>query len=342
MNVRRQFPELCAKLAAHPSPLLQRQYLLRIEKVPATTPALARLQEQGLKTEPLRAILTNRNPEGWWYADHAGGVYKKYEGTVWSLLFAAELGAPPDDERLANSCRRFMDRCFVPATGAFESGGRASMNLACFVAHACCFLTYFGCGRDPRVASAFGWLARNVGPDGGMRCPVMDMCLNDTCTMALPKLLKAASLLTPARRKALLGDSLDRAIHRLLDVDIDRYQPVETGEWNQRIAGLRLAEVRQAKAGQKLSGEYRRKPSWMRFQFPLHYDSDLLEALIFLGRLKVPANPTLKAAAERILAASGQDGWRAGRSLRGKLWADLPHEHDWITLRALESLVYYG
>jgi hypothetical protein len=342
MNVQRQFPELCKKLATHPSPLLQRQYLLRIENEPASAPALGQLQIQGLKTAPLQAILAKRNEGGWWYADHAGGVYKKYEGTVWCLLFAAELGAPPEDERLRASCRHFMQRCFVPQTGAFESGGRASRTIACFVAHACYFLTYFGMGADARVERAFRWLARDVGADGGMRCFVMDVCLNATCTMAIPKLLKAASLLTPNRRKSLLGTSVDQAVQRLMDVDIDRYQPVETGQWNKRIAGKPIREIRKSKAEQRLSGEYRRKPSWMRFQFPLHYDSDLLEALISLGRLKVKANSVLKSAAERILAAQENGGWKAGRSLNGKLWADLPFEDDWITLRALEALSYYG
>jgi hypothetical protein len=342
MNVQKQFPGLCEKLAGHGHPLVRREYGLRIEKVDAGAAEMVRLAEEGLKVEPLRAILKHRNKEGWWYADHAGGCYKKYEGTVWSLLFAAELGAPVGEERLRASCARFLESCFSPKTGAFESGARASMTIACFVAHACYFLTYFGFGEDERVESAWRWLARNAGADGGMKCMVMDVCLNATCTMAVPKVLKAASLLTPARRKSLLGDALERAIQRLREVDIDRYQPVETGEWNKRIAGKRIAEIRAAKAAMKLSGDYRRKPSWMRFQFPLHYDSDVLEALIYLGRLRVPANAVLKAAAQRVLAAKGEDGWEAGRSLKGKMWADVPMEDDWVTVRALEALSYYG
>lgn len=342
MNIQKEFPELCRRLAVHPSPLLRRQFLLRIETVPEDASALCRLQSQGLKTEPLLSTLSHRDAGGWWYSDNAGGTYKKYEGTVWSLLFAAELGAPADEKGLREACLHFMDRCYSAKSGAFESGGRASMNIACFVAHACYFLTHFGFDKDERVVSAFRWLARSVGRDGGMQCFVMDSCLNPTCTMAIPKVLKAASILTPAKRKALLGKSLDQMIQRLLDVDIDGYQPVETSEWNRWIAGKPIAEIRQAKTRWKLSGDLKRKSSWMRFQFPLHYDSDLLEALIFLGRLKVKANPVLKSAARRIVDAKAGDGWRAGRSLRGKLWADLPFEDDWITLRALEALSYYG
>ncbi len=342
MNVEREFPEVCKKLAKHPHPLLKREYFLRIGKMSYDAPDLVQLQKQGLKTQPLQSILANRNSEGWWYSDNAGGVYKKYQGSVWSLLFAAEVGAPPHEKHLREACLHFMDRCYSPVTGAFESGGRASRTIACFVAHSCYFLTYFGFGEDERVQSAFRWLAKDSGGDGGMNCFVMDNCLNETCTMAIPKLLKAASLLTPAQRQKLLGPSLDHAIERLINVEIDRYQPVETTEWNNWIAGRSMAEIRKAKSKQKLSGEFKRKSSWIKFQFPLHYDSDLLESLLFLGRLQVKTNPVLKSAAGRILAAGDHSGWKTGRSLKGKLWADIPFENDWITLRALEVLSFYG
>lgn len=103
-----------------------------------------------------------------------------------------------------------------------------------------------------------------------------------------------------------------------------------------------MAEIRAMHKRRSLSGERRRKPSWMRFQFPLHYDSDLIEAMIYLGRLGVKATAVTAAAADRLRQAGTSDGWKAKRSLDGKMWANLPFQDDWITLRALEALSYYG
>lgn len=339
MNVLKKFPDLCKKLEKHPSAALRKQFQLRILKHPS---AQERWESEMLEQEPLRSILSNRKAEGWWYMDSPAGVYKKYEGWVWSLLFAAELGAPRREKRLRQSCEYFMEQCFSEKNGAFESAGRPSRTIACFVAHACYFLTYFGYETDPRVKSAFQSLGNNLGSDGGMRCFVMDTCLNETCTMAIPKFLKASSLLTPAERKKLLGSSVEKSASRLFACNIDRYQPVETTQWHKFISGKPLKEIRAAKAKFHVSGEYKIKSTWTRFQFPLHYDSDLLETLIYLGRLKFKSNEALQLAAHRILTAGQRDGWKAGRTLKGKLWSDLPYENDWITLRALEALSYYG
>lgn len=342
MNVQKAFPAICQRLKRHPSALLRRQYLLHIEKMKSSDPELKRLQIASLRQEPIKSILENRKAGGWWYFNGAGGVYKKYQGWVWSLLFAAEMGVSETEPRLRASCEYFMDQCFCKGNGAFENSARVSRTIACFVAHACYFLTYFGFGSDDRVQSSYRWLAGNLGTDGGMKCFVMDVCLNETCTMAIPKFLKAASVLTPSVRKKILGSSVDECVKRLIAVDIDRYQPVEAAEWQKSIYGKPMKEIRRAKAAYKASGEYKRKSSWMRFQFPLHYDSDLLESLIYLGRLNVKKNPVLQSAAQRILLAGTADGWKAGRSLNGKLWADIPFEDDWITLRALEVVSRYA
>jgi len=144
-------------------------------------------------------------------------------------------------------------------------------------------------------------------------------------------------------RKRLLGDSVSTALRKLQKIDLDRYQPVEVSEWSKQIKGRRLAEIREMKSAMKLSGEYRSRTSWSRFQFPLHYDSDLLEVLLCFARLGMKKNDVLERGAGRVLELRGKDGfWRARRSLNGKMWADLKTQNDWITLRALEIVAQYG
>lgn len=342
MNIWNTFPSTCDLLRNHPSPGLRAEYLQRLEKIPATDERILRLKRKAARVEPLKSLLANRNPDGWWYANFAGGMYKKYQGTSWSLLFAAELGAPPNHASLRSSCEYFLDRCYMPEEGAFSNFARRSSLIPCFAAHACYFLTYFGFGRDERVENCFRWLAGRLGPDNGMRCFVMDPCLNPECIMVLPKFLKAAALLGARKRRALLGDAPDHALRKLLEIHLDRYQPVETTEWARLIYGKGMKEIRRIRKSFKTSGKFREKPSWMRFQFPLHYDSDLIEVLLCFKRLRYKKYPVLAEGARRVYEKFEKGRVRPGRSLRGKLWADVRNEDDWITLRALEVLGAYG
>lgn len=343
--IPQQFDKLKEKLKNHLSSSLRAEYLIRIEKYEADSPEIKKLRESACNEEPLSSILKNRDKEGWWFSPAPTGVYKKYQGTVWTLLFSAELGAPTEHYDFRDSCSYFMDKCYVKRTGCFSLHTTSSHIFPCFTAHACYFLTYFGFFDDERVQNAFKWLADNLGIDGGMNCYGMDSMLNPTCVMAIPKLLKAASLLTKPQRKKHLGNSLDRAIKKLMDVNLDSYQPVEATEWYKAIRGKRgkgIAEVREMKKRWKLSGKYKKKQNWSKFQFPLHYDSDLLEVLLYLGRLGVKENDVLKDGARRVYDLVGKDGqWHHGRSLKGKMWADLTTEDDWISLRAIEVLQNY-
>lgn len=336
-----EFEPIHARLKNHPSAAIRAEYLIRIEGVGPEKPQVQKLREAACSEDPLRSILKNRNPEGWWYASFPAGFYKKYQGSIWSLLFAVELGAPPDHPDLRHSCRHFLDSCYVDKNGAFSTNARPSHTIACFVAHACYFLLHFGFGEDERTKTALRWLAQNLDADDGMKCSVMDSCLNRGCVMALPKFLKAAALLNIPARKKLLGSSINRVQKKLLSIELDRYQPVEVTGWNKKIRSRNIGEIRELRKKERPSGDLRSKPSWSRLQFPLHYDSDLLEVLLGFARLGAKTHPVLRRGAERITALKGPPGWRHGRSLNGRMWADLKFEDDWISLRALEVLRAY-
>ena len=342
MDIKEDLKKVLEKLKNHPSSLIKAQYLRRFENKGPADPAVQKLQKAACIEEPLMTIQADRNKEGWWYASNPGAMYKKYQGTSWTLLFAATLGAPPDHSLFRDSCKYFMDKCYVEKIGAFESDRRASRAFTCFTAHASYFLTYFGFFSDERVQNAFKWLASNLGIDGGMNCFVMEVMLNPTCVMVLPKFLKAAQLLRENERKELLRNSVSKAVQKLLDVKIDHYQPVEVTRWNKDVWTKSGKEIRKMKSEMKLSGQYKQKKSWTRFQFPLHYDSDLLEVLITLGRLGIKKNRILQGTAERIYKLRENDGsWKAKRTLNGKMWKDIKYQDDWITLRAIEALMYY-
>jgi len=336
-----EFESIVQRLTEHPSAAVRAHYLTHLQGIDADDPRIRRLREKACAEEPLRSMLKHRNRAGWWYEDTRNGIYKKYEGTVWSLLFAAELGAPPDHPQFRESCAYFLDRCYEPKHGAFSSNGQVSHTIACFVAHACYFLTHFGFGDDERVRNGFLWLSHNFDEDGGMKCFVMDSALLSGCVMALPKFLKATALLSKRQRNALPNRAVERALEKLLEIRLDRYQPVEVTGWNQLIEAKSIAEIRELKKKQKLSGETRAKSSWSRFQFPLHYDSDLLEVMLCFARHGVKSNETLLEGARRIGTLRTESGWRHGRTLNGKMWGSLADQDDWITMRALEVLKAY-
>jgi len=342
MNINNEFKDILIKLKDHPSSLIKAEYLKRIEKKNINDPDIKKLQQKALLEDPLKAILANRNEEGWWYNSFPAAIYKKYQGTSWNLLFLAEFGALPSHPQIRESCEYFLDHCYVEKTGAFESQGRPSAAMACFTAHACLYLTYFGFLKDERVQNAYKWLSNRFGKGDGMTCPAQDIMLNPTCTMAITKFLKAAVILSKKDQERLLGSSLKKAINKMIKIKIDHYVPIEVTDWYKAIPGKKIAKIRKLKSKWKFSGKYKSKPSWSRFQFPLHYDSDLLDILLALGRLEVKNNPAIKNAAQRIYNLKENNRtWKARRTLNGKMWVDLKYQDDWITLRALEVLRYY-
>jgi hypothetical protein len=88
-------------------------------------------------------------------------------------------------------------------------------------------------------------------------------------------------------------------------------------------------------------GSRKDKAGWKRFGFPLFYQSDALEVLDTLTRLKV-SDERMIPALKVLEATRGRDGkWLLKDSFNGKMWVDIEVKNKpskWITLRAMKAL----
>ena len=113
---------------------------------------------------PVPAILAGQNPEGYWVTSGAG-YRPKYTGTVWSVMFLAQLGADGTDERVRAGCEYLLEHARSPLGGFSIDGGVASM-VQCLQGNLCAALIDLGWLGDPRLSEALDWLARSVTGEG--------------------------------------------------------------------------------------------------------------------------------------------------------------------------------
>lgn len=86
------------------------------------------------------------------------------------------------------------------------------------------------------------------------------------------------------------------------------------------------------------------KPGWMKFLFPLMYQTDALEMLLILSKLGV-RDGRLQDALDLVASKQGGKGiWAAQDNLKGELLAEQSKDEQdkWITLRALRVFKYYN
>jgi hypothetical protein len=180
--------------------------------------------------------------------------------------------------------------------------------------------------------------------------------------MALPKVLLAMTCLPEAERSPRMRRAARICVERLLEQEVLRYVSPHAREFVDHWKALpgaprspsgkpeKRKKIRQIKrdfVSQKGGlGEPGDKPSWLRFGFPLHYNSDALEAMVALAQAGAPKrSPRVKHALETILSRRRKDGrWNMEFSLNGRMIASVERlgaPSRWITYRALYALQYF-
>lgn len=93
-------------------------------------------------------------------------------------------------------------------------------------------------------------------------------------------------------------------------------------------------------------GEREAKTGWLKFGFPLHYNSDVLEALYALAVAGVEKDARLSGALDALRAKRTEDGrWVMESSLNGKMREDVEAKgkpSKWLTFFALSVLRHFG
>jgi len=204
-----------------------------------------------------------------------------------------------------------------------------------------------GWARDERVVQALEYVTGVVSEAGFLDCPAGGTVYNlkGYCHMVAPKLLlflgEVPRDLWPDHAEAMR----DECVRVLRAREIFRCLP-EGSRAYLDVAGKRrpaeLPAVREQWLAEHGPLVYAEKPGWLKFGFPLSYNSDALESLAALAAVGEPARPEYEPALEFVRnTADSEMRWTLRNSFNGKMLADVEAKgrpSKWLTLRALQVL----
>ena len=289
-------------------------------------------RETAYRDGPIAAILDNMNDEGYW-AKAGPGYLPKYRSTVWALIMLAQLGASAkQDKRIARACSYLLEHALANG-GQFSASGAPSGTADCLQGNMCWALTELGYD-DPRLDSAYEWLARTVTGEGlapntepraplryyASQCGPTFACGSNNklpCAWGGTKVMLAFSVLPEERRTPLIESAIQPGVDFLFSVD-----PAEA--------------VYPSGFADKPSG------NWWKFGFPVFYVTDILQIVEALVGLGYGNDPRLANALDLIREKQDEQGrWPLEYSYTGKTWVDFGKKKEpnkWVTIRSLRVL----
>ncbi|MGD2079325.1 MAG: nitrogen fixation protein NifH, partial [Chloroflexota bacterium] len=306
-----------------------RELLNLPEDDPEVAAARAAIMAQG----PVPIILDAQQAEGFWVAP-GPGYGPKYRGTVWQIIFLAQLGADGGDSRVRAGCQYVLAHS-RSRHGGFSATGTPSGMVHCLEGNLCAAMIDLGWLGDARLDEALDWLARSVTGRGiapseersaevrylrsgnsgpGFRCSANDQL---PCAWGAVKVMLALSKVPAAERTPAMVEAIETGLAFLFSVD-------------------------PATADYPMGYSNKPNNSWFKFGYPIGYVTDVLQNLEALVALGYRTDPRLKPALEMLLSKRDQHGrWLLEYTYNGKTWVDVGAKGQpskWVTLRALRVL----
>lgn len=252
-----------------------RYFALRdLVELPADSAELIAAQKAVMTAGPVPVILAQQHPEGYWIKP---GYLPKYNGTMWSIIFLAQLGADGHDPCIGKACEHLFAYS-AAEQGGLSADGRNSGLIHCLQGNLCAALIEFGYLEDERLQRALTWLARSVTGEGiapsaekdapvrylrsGNSSPGFECSANNhlPCAWGAVKAMLALSKVPPAQRTPIMERAVKSGIDFLLSVD------PATADYPRGYAP-------------KPNG------SWFKFGYPIGYITDVLQILEVLAAL---------------------------------------------------------
>lgn len=287
-----------------------------------------KIMETGLVPEMLR-----KQTEEEYLKSYRRYYTYKYKGLVWTLLAYAEMGAIVCPE-IKEQCEYLFENAQDKKDGGFSQsiaiksgGGRQTEVIPCLTGNMVWAMIHFGYIDDVRLERAVDWINRFMRfNDGTLIHPQespydrYEICWGaHTCFMGVVKIIKALSVIPIEKRTSRTQETLDKAIEFILI-----HHLYKRSHQLQRVS----------------------KPGWLKFAFPLMYQTDLLEILDVLTRIGIK-DQRMDEAVQLLLSKQDASGrWRAENTyLSDRLLIPISDKNildKWITLRALCVLKRYG
>ncbi len=313
-------------------PAVKHAVLTKIIGHPEESRIAAEARRRLMESGPVAELLKLQSAEGFW-GDADRFYNDKYTGTAWNLLLLAELGADPNDERVSRACEFMLERSQDPEGGGFSYStsvktghGIPSGVVPCLTGNVAYSLIRLGKLEDPRVQRAIDWIVLwqraddgdGEGPEGEPYRRY-EMCWGKhTCHMGAAKAFKALAAIPQAKRTPAVRNKISELAEYFLKHRIFKrsHDPAQVA-----------------------------KPGWLKFGFPLMYQTDALELLSIFSNLEV-VDERLGDALSLVRHKRLPDGsWKLENSFNGKMLVNIEKKgapSKWVTLRAYDALRYYG
>lgn len=307
---------------------------------------IERLWESRNSYEPVARILGAQRSDGSW--DTPARDYAKYAGSLWQVIFLGELHANGADERVERAASYAFSRQLEDGSWSCMNG-RAAGSLPCLTANVARGLARLGFERDERVIAAVRYCVDLYRALGTIDCVSgAEYQLNGYCHMLTPKLLLLLGAVPQDVWPEGASELRDECVDRLRDKAIFRSLPAEAREFTNVVWSAPADErhgLREQFLAEHPELHYADKPGWLRFGFPLSYNSDALEALRALAGVGEGARSEYETALKIVRdAADDQMRWKMRNTHNGKMIADIEAKgapSKWITLHALQALVHF-
>jgi hypothetical protein len=273
-------------------------------------------------------ILAKQNGDGYW--ETPKDFYTaKYKGTAWQLMILAELGADERDTRIRKACEFILANSQNPESSGFSmclssktGGGRRSGVIPCLTGNMVWSLIRLGYLEDPRVQRGINWIGTYQRFDDGIEEAPKGwpydkyvMCWGKhTCHMGAVKALKALAEIPADKRSKEVDAAIENGAEHML-----RHHIYKRSHDLSRLS----------------------KPSWLRFGFPLMYQTDALEILGILTKLGYK-DERMQETVDLVLSKQDSQGrWNLENTFNGSFQVDIERKGEksrWVTLNALKAL----
>ena len=307
-----------------------RYFTLRdILEKPENDRELREAKQSIMETGVVPAILSKQNKEGYW--EEPERFYNaKYKGTVWQLMILAELGADGKNDHVRKACEFILENSqdkesygFAHSASVKKGGGRHSEVIPCLTGNMIWSLIRLGYLYDKRVQEGIKWITTYQRFDDGIQESLKGWpydrlkagCFGKhTCHMGAVKALKALAEIPEQKRSADVEKTIKKGVEYLLIHHIFK----KSHDLN------------------KVS-----KPGWLKFGFPLMYQTDALEILGILIQLGY-RDERMQEAIDVVLSKQNDQGrWILENTFNGRFQVNIEQKNKsskWITLNALRTL----